>query len=148
VPGYEAPNRIAYSQRNRSAAVRIPVYHKSPATKRIEYRPADPSCNAYLAFAALLMAGIDGIQKKLPAGNPLDKDIYGLSPEELQDVPNTPGGLEEALRALEKDHEFLLKGDVFTQDVIDTWVDYKLKNELNPVRMRPTPWEFALYFDC
>jgi len=148
VPGFEAPINLAYSSRNRSAALRIPMYSPSPAAKRVEIRFPDPSCNGYLAFAALLMAGLDGIQKKLPAGNPLDKDIYGLSPEELKDVPNTPGGLEEALRALEKDHEFLLKGDVFTQDVIDTWVDYKLKNELNPVRMRPTPWEFALYFDC
>jgi len=148
VPGFEAPINLAYSSRNRSAALRIPMYSANPAAKRVEIRFPDPSCNGYLAFSALLMAGLDGIQKKLPAGKPLDKDIYGLSPEELKGVPNTPGSLEEALAALEKDHEFLLKGDVFTQDVIDVWLEYKLKNELNPVRLRPTPWEFALYFDC
>jgi len=148
VPGFEAPVNLAYSSRNRSAAVRIPMYSASPSDKRAEIRFPDPSCNGYLSFAALLMAGLDGIQKKLPAGAPLDKDIYGLSPEELRDVPKTPGSLEEALAALEKDHEFLLKGDVFTSDVIDTWIEYKMRAEVNPVRMRPTPWEFALYFDC
>ena len=148
VPGFEAPINLAYSSRNRSAALRIPMYSADPKSKRVEIRFPDGSCNGYLAFSAMLMAGLDGIQKKLPAGNPLDKDIYGLRPEELKGVPNTPGSLEEALASLEKDHDFLLKGDVFTQDVIDTWLEYKLNHELNPVRMRPTPWEFALYFDC
>jgi glutamine synthetase len=147
VPGFEAPVNLAYSSRNRSAAVRIPMYSPSPKAKRLEYRTPDPSCNAYLAFAAMLMAGIDGIQKKIHPGDPLDKDIYSLTPEELADVPSTPGSLEEALQALKDDHEFLLKGDVFTQDVVDTWIDWKINKELNPVRLRPHPYEFALYFD-
>ncbi len=147
VPGFEAPVNLAYSSRNRSAAVRIPMYSPSPKAKRIEYRTPDPSCNAYLAFAAMLMAGIDGIQNKIHPGDPLDKDIYALSPEELADVPSAPGSLEEALRALKDDHEFLLKGDVFTQDVIDTWIDWKVNKELNPVRLRPHPYELVLYFD-
>jgi glutamine synthetase len=123
------------------------MYSASPAAKRVEVRFPDPSCNGYLAFAALLMAGLDGIQKKLPAGSPLDKDIYGLSPEELKGVPNTPGSLEEALKCLAADHEFLLKGDVFTQDAIETWIEYKRKREVDPVRLRPHPYEFLLYFD-
>ncbi|MBI5561199.1 MAG: type I glutamate--ammonia ligase [Deltaproteobacteria bacterium] len=148
VPGFEAPINLAYSSRNRSAAIRIPMYSPSPKTKRIEVRFPDPSCNGYLAFAAMLMAGLDGIQNKIDPGEPLDKDIYGLSPEELSKVPSAAGSLEEALLALKKDHEFLLKGDVFTQDVIDTWIEYKTEKELNPVRLRPVPHEFALYFDC
>ncbi len=147
VPGFEAPVNLAYSSRNRSAAVRIPMYSPSPKAKRLEYRTPDPSANAYIAFAAMLMAGLDGIQKKIHPGDPLDKDIYSLSPEELADVPSAPGSLEEALKALKDDHEFLLKGDVFTQDVIDTWIEWKVAKELNPVRLRPHPMEFSLYFD-
>ena len=147
VPGFEAPVNLAYSSRNRSAAVRIPMYSPSPKAKRLEFRSPDPSCNPYLAFSAMLMAGLDGIEKRIDPGDPLDKDIYGLSPEELKDVPKMPGSLEEALNELKKDHEFLLKGDVFTQDVIDTWIEHKIEKELNPVRLRPTPMEFALYFD-
>lgn len=147
-PGFEAPVNLAYSSRNRSACVRIPMYSASPKAKRIEYRTPDPSCNGYMAFSAMLMAGLDGIENKIDPGEPLDKDIYALSPEELKDVPSTPGDLAESLAALEKDHEFLLKGDVFTQDVIDMWLEYKIENELNPVRTRPHPFEFALYFDC
>lgn len=148
VPGFEAPVNLAYSSRNRSAAIRIPMYSASPKAKRIEVRFPDPSCNGYLAFSALLMAGLDGIQKKIHPGDPLDKDIYGLSPKELKDVPSTPGSLEEAMRALEADHEFLMKGDVFTQDAIDMWLEYKWNKEINPMRMRPVPYEFVLYFDC
>jgi len=147
VPGFEAPVNLAYSSRNRSAAIRIPMYSPSPKAKRIEYRPPDPSCNGYLAFAAQLMAGLDGIENKIDPGDPLDKDIYGLSPEELKDVPKMPGSLDEALDCLRKDHRFLLKGDVFTEDVIHTWIDYKIQREVNPVRLRPHPLEFALYFD-
>jgi len=147
VPGFEAPVNLAYSSRNRSACCRIPMYSASPKAKRIEYRTPDPSCNGYLAFSALMMAVLDGIENKLDPGQPLDKDIYSLSPEELKDVPSTPGSLAEALKALEADHEFLLKGDVFTQDVIDKWIEYKTEAELNPVRMRPHPYEFALYYD-
>ncbi len=148
VPGFEAPINLAYSSRNRSASIRIPMYSPSPKAKRIEVRFPDPSCNGYLAFAAMLMAGLDGIQNKLDPGEPLDKDIYGLSPEELKKVPSAAGSLEEALAALKKDHAFLLKGDVFTQDVIDTWIEYKKEKEADPVRLRPVPHEFALYFDC
>jgi glutamine synthetase len=147
VPGFEAPVNMAYSSRNRSAAIRVPMYSTNPKSKRIEYRTPDPSCNGYLAFAAFLMAGLDGVENKIDPGQPLDKDIYGLSPEELANIPSAPGSLEEALNALKEDHEFLLKGDVFTQDVIDKWIDYKTENEVNPVRMRPVPLEFALYFD-
>jgi glutamine synthetase len=147
VPGFEAPVNLAYSSRNRSAAVRIPMYSPSPKAKRLEFRSPDPSCNPYLAFSAMLMAGLDGIQNRTDPGDPLDKDIYGLSPEELKDVPKMPGSLEEALGELKRDHEFLLKGDVFTEDVISTWLEYKVEKELNPVRLRPTPMEFALYFD-
>lgn len=148
VPGFEAPINLAYSSRNRSASIRIPMYSPSPKSKRIEVRFPDPSCNGYLAFAAMLMAGLDGIQNKIHPGEPLDKDIYGLSPEELAKVPSACGSLEEALTALKNDHEFLLKGDVFTQDVIDTWIEYKKKAELDPIRLRPVPYEFALYYDC
>ncbi|MGH9794033.1 MAG: glutamine synthetase, partial [Candidatus Acidiferrales bacterium] len=147
VPGFEAPVNLAYSQRNRSAAVRIPLYSQSPKAKRLEVRFPDPSCNAYLAFSAMLMAGLDGIENKIDPGQPLDKDIYDMSPEELKDVPSLPGSLEESLRALEGDYKFLLKGDVFSEDVIHLWIDYKMKNEVNAVRMRPHPYEFQLYYD-
>jgi glutamine synthetase len=148
VPGFEAPVNLAYSARNRSAAIRIPMYSPSPKAKRIECRFPDPSCNGYLAFAAMLMAGLDGIEKKLNPGEPLDKDIYALGPEELAGIPSVPGSLEDALKALEKDHEFLLKGDVFTEDVIETWINYKIEHDVNPVRLRPVPYEFLLYFDA
>jgi glutamine synthetase len=147
VPGYEAPVNLAYSQRNRSAAIRIPMYSPSPKAKRIEFRCPDPSCNPYLAFSAILMAVIDGIQNKINPGEPLDKDIYDLPPEEAAQVPKTPPSLEAALDALHKDHEFLLRGDVFTEDVISTWIDYKLKHEVDAMRMRPHPYEFCLYYD-
>jgi len=147
VPGFEAPVNLAYSSRNRSAAIRIPMYSPSPKAKRLEFRPPDSSCNPYMAFAAQLMAGLDGIENKIDPGDPLDKDIYGLSPEELKDVPKMPGSLDEALDCLHKDHKFLLKGDVFTEDVIHTWIDYKMQKEVNAVRLRPHPMEFALYFD-
>jgi glutamine synthetase len=147
VPGYEAPVNLAYSQRNRSAACRIPMYSASPKAKRVEFRCPDPSCNPYLAFAAILMAVLDGIQNKIHPGEPLDKDIYDLEPEELAKVPKTPGSLDEALMALKKDHAFLLRGDVFTEDVIETWINYKLKNEFDAVRLRPHPYEFCLYYD-
>ena len=147
VPGFEAPVNLAYSSRNRSASVRIPMYSVSPKAKRIEVRFPDPSCNGYLAFAAMLMAGLDGIENRMDPGEPLDKDIYGLSPEELENVPSTPSSLEEALEALEGDHEFLLKGDVFTEDAIYTWLDYKRQHEVDPIRLRPHPYEFALYYD-
>lgn len=147
VPGYEAPVNLAYSSRNRSAGIRIPMYSPSPKQKRLEVRFPDPSCNGYLAFSALLMAALDGIENRINPGEPLDRDIYSMSPEELAKVPSTPGSLEEALKALEKDHEFLLKGDVFTQDVIDMWIEWKTLNEVDTVRMRPHPQEFKLYFD-
>jgi len=147
VPGYEAPVNLAYSRRNRSAAVRIPMYSSSPKAKRLEFRPPDPSCNPYLCFSALLMAGLDGIENRIPPGEPLDRDIYDLSPEELKNVPSLPGSLEDALDALEEDHEFLLKGEVFTEDVIRTWIEYKRKNEVDAIRMRPHPYEFQLYYD-
>ncbi|MCG8583894.1 MAG: type I glutamate--ammonia ligase, partial [Pirellulales bacterium] len=147
VPGYEAPVNLAYSQRNRSAACRIPMYSPSPKAKRVEFRCPDPSCNPYLAFSALLMAALDGIQNKINPGEPLDKDIYDLPPEELAEVPKTPGSLDEALNALERDHQFLLQGDVFTQDVVDTWISYKRENEADALRLRPHPYEFCLYYD-
>ena len=147
VPGYEAPVNIAYSQRNRSACVRIPVYSKSEKAKRIEFRTPDPSCNPYLAFSALLMAGLDGIQNRIHPGDPLDKDLYDLEPEELADIESTPVSLGDALDALEEDHEYLLKGDVFTQDVLDVWIDYKRENEVDAVNIRPHPYEFFLYHD-
>src|SRR6478609_5890847 len=136
VPGFEAPVNLAYSSRNRSAAIRIPMYSPSPKAKRIEFRSPDPSCNPYLAFAAQLMAGLDGIENKIDPGQPLDKDIYGLSPEELREVPKMPGSLDEALEALQKDHKFLLKGDVFTEDVIQTWIELK-KKDADQIRLRP-----------
>ncbi len=147
VPGYEAPVNIAYSQRNRSACVRIPVYSKSENAKRVEFRTPDPSCNPYLAFSALLMAGLDGIQNRIHPGDPLDKDLYDLEPEELADIESTPVSLGDSLDALEDDHEYLLKGDVFTQDVLDVWIDYKRENEVDAINMRPHPYEFFLYHD-
>ncbi len=147
VPGYEAPVNLAYSARNRSAAVRIPMYSENPKTKRIEFRPPDCSCNPYLTFAALLMAGIDGIQNKIDPGEPMDVDIYELTGEEAKKVPTVPGSLEASLAALEKDHVFLLKGGVFTQDVIEVWIEYKRLKEIDAVRLRPHPYEFQLYFD-
>jgi glutamine synthetase len=147
VPGFEAPVNLAYSSRNRSAAIRIPMYSPSPKAKRIEFRTPDPSCNGYMAFSAMLMAIIDGIENKIDPGEPLDKDIYGLPPEELAEIPSAPGSLDEALEALQEDHEFLLKGDVFTKDVIEKWIEYKIENEVNEVKLRPHPHEFFLYFD-
>jgi glutamine synthetase len=123
------------------------MYSSSPKARRIEVRFPDPSCNPYLAFACMMMAGLDGVQKKIDPGDPLDKDIYSLSPEELKDVPHVPGSLDDALRALEKDHEFLLKGDVFTRDLLEEWISYKRAKEADPVRLRPTPFEFSLYYD-
>jgi glutamine synthetase len=134
--------------RNRSACVRIPVYSTDPATKRIEYRPPDPSCNPYLAFAAMLMAGIDGIINRIDPGEPLDKDIYTLPPEEASKVKQTPGSLEEVLKAIEEDHQFLLRGGVFTEDLIETWLNYKRQREVEPVKLRPHPYEFYLYLDA
>ncbi len=148
VPGFEAPVNLAYSSRNRSAAIRIPMYSANPKAKRIEVRFPDPTANGYLAFSAMLMAGLDGILNKIDPGEPLDKDIYSLSPEELKNVPQMPTSLEEALNALEEDHEFLLKGDVFTEEVIQTWLEYKRENEIAPLRQRPNPYEFYLYFDA
>ena len=147
VPGYEAPVNLAYSSRNRSAAVRIPMYSPNPKTKRLEFRPPDPSCNVYLTFAAMLMAGLDGIENKIDPGKPLDKDIFELSKEEMKSVPTMPGSLDEALKALEDDNKYLTKGGVFTQELIDLWIEYKTKNEADPVRMRPHPYEFHLYYD-
>jgi glutamine synthetase len=147
VPGYEAPVNLVYSQRNRSASVRIPLYSKSPKAKRLEFRCPDPSCNPYLAFSAMLMAGLDGIQNRTEPLPPVDRDLYDLPPEELAKIPQVPGSLNESLAALEADHEFLLKGDVFTPDVIDTWITYKKEREIDPVQLRPHPWEFYLYYD-
>lgn len=147
VPGFEAPVNLAYSSRNRSAAVRIPMYSPSPKAKRLEFRCPDPSCNPYLAFSAMLMAALDGIENRIDPGQPLDKDLYDLEPEELAQVPTTPGSLEEALDALEQDSDFLMKGDVFTSDVIERWISYKRENEVDALRLRPHPYEFALYYD-
>ena len=147
VPGYEAPVNLAYSRRNRSAACRIPMYSASPKAKRVEFRPPDPSANPYLAFSAMLMAGLDGVLSKIDPGEPLDKDIYDLSPEEQKAVPSMPASLEEALTCLEEDHAFLLKGDVFTEELLETFIDYKRKSEADAIRLRPHPYEFALYYD-
>jgi len=147
VPGYEAPVNIAYSARNRSSCCRIPMYSASPKAKRIEFRVPDPSCNPYMAFAALLMAGLDGIQNKIDPGSPMDKDLYDLPPEEKAQIPQVPGSLGEALDCLEADHEFLLQGDVFTEDAIQTWLDYKREEEVLQVNLRPHPYEFYLYYD-
>jgi len=147
VPGYEAPINLVYSQRNRSAAVRIPAYLQSEKSKRIEFRCPDPSANGYLCLASILMAGLDGVQNRIDPGQPIDKNIYDLPPEESKTIRGTPGDLHEALNALEADHEFLLKGDVFTPDVIETWIGYKRKKEVDAVRLRPHHHEFHLYFD-
>ncbi len=147
VPGFEAPVNLAYSSRNRSAAVRIPMYSPSPKAKRMEARFPDPSANGYLAFAVMLMAGLDGIENKIDPGDPMDKDIYAMGPEELANIPTLPGSLDEALNALEEDYEFLLKGDVFTQDLIDTWLEYKRENEVDQLRLRPHPYELYMYYD-
>ncbi len=147
VPGYEAPVNLAYSRRNRSAAVRIPMYSANPKAKRVEFRPPDPSANPYLTFAALVMAGVDGILNRIEPGEPLDKDIYDLSPEEMKSVPSMPGSLEEALGCIEDDHAFLLKGDVFTEELLESFINYKRKAEADAVRLRPHPHEFALYYD-
>ena len=147
MPGYEAPVNLVYSQRNRSASVRIPLYSKSPKAKRLEFRCPDPSCNPYLGFAALLMAGLDGIQNRVEPPTPVDRDLYDLPPEELAKVPQVPGSLDEALSALEADHEYLLAGGVFTPDVIETWLEYKRANEIDAVRLRPHPYEFYMYYD-
>jgi len=148
VPGFEAPVNLAYSARNRSAAIRIPMFSTNPKLKRLEFRPPDPSCNPYLAFSAMVMAGIDGIQNRIDPGAPLDKDIYDLSPEELKDVPSLPGSLDDALSALENDHDFLLKGDVFSPQLIDRWISYKREREIQVLRFRPHPLEFAMYYDA
>ena len=148
VPGFEAPVNLAYSSRNRSAGVRIPVYQTTPASKRIEVRFPDPSCNPYLAFAAMLMAGLDGIANKIDPGSPIDKNLYDLPPEEMAQVSSCPASLESALDALEADHDFLLSGGVFTDDVIDTWLEYKRTKECDELRLRPHPYEFMLYYDA
>jgi glutamine synthetase len=147
VPGFEAPVNLCMSARNRSAGIRIPMYTKNPKAKRLEFRCPDPTCNPYLAFPAMLMAALDGIQNKLDPGQPLDRDIYEMTKEELAHTPTTPGSLEEAIAALEKDHEFLLKGNVFTKDLIEAWITWKREKELNPIHLRPHPYEFALYYD-
>ena len=147
VPGYEAPVNLVYSQRNRSAAVRIPLYSQSPRAKRLEFRCPDPSCNPYLAFSAMLMAGLDGVQNRIEPPAPLDKDLYDLPAEELTQVPQVPGSLEEALDALEADQDFLKVGGVFTDDLIEAWITYKRVNEVDALRLRPHPWEFHLYYD-
>ncbi len=147
VPGYEAPINLIYSQRNRSACVRIPVYSKSPKAKRIEFRPPDPSSNPYLCFAALLMAGLDGIQNRIMPPAPIDKDLYDLPADERREVRNTPGSLSDVLNALEEDHDYLLKGGVFTEDTIQAWIQFKRQREVDPVALRPHPHEFHLYYD-
>ena len=147
VPGYEAPVNLAYSQRNRSASVRIPMYSNSPKAKRVEFRCPDPSCNIYLAMSAMLMAGLDGIKNKIDPGAPLDKDLYDLAPEDAAQVPQTPGSLEAVLDALEADHDFLLQGGVFSEDLIGAWIKYKREEEVDAIRMRPHPYEFSLYYD-
>jgi glutamine synthetase len=146
-PGFEAPVNLVYSQRNRSAACRIPLYSKSPKSKRVEFRTPDPSCNPYLAFAAMLMAGLDGIQNKIDPGKSHDMNLYDLEPRELKKVKSVPGSLGEALDALEKDQEFLLKGGVFTEDLIEEWINYKRTKEIDAIRLRPHPYEFVLYHD-
>jgi len=138
---------LLYTARHRSAACRIPVISDNPRAKRVEFRVPDPSCNPYLAFAAMLMAGLDGIQNEIDPGQPMDVNTYELEGPLAAEIPTVPGSLEEALRALEADHEFLLKGDVFTMDVLETWLEYKRENEIDPVRLRPHPYEVHLYFD-
>jgi len=148
VPGFEAPVNLAYSQRNRSASIRIPMYSSNPKSKRIEFRCPDPTCNPYLGFAAMLMAGLDGIINKIDPGKPLDKDIYDMTPEQLRGVPSTPASLADSLEALRNEHEFLLRGDVFSEDLIETWIDYKIDKEVKSIQLRPHPFEFMLYYDA
>ncbi|MDQ1304860.1 MAG: glutamine synthetase, partial [Actinomycetota bacterium] len=147
VPGYEAPVNLVYSQRNRSACIRIPITGSNPKAKRLEFRVPDPSSNPYLAFSAMLMAGLDGIKNKIEPVDPVDKDLYELAPDEAANIPQVPGTLSEVLDALEADHEYLLAGGVFTEDLIETWVNYKRVNEIDPIRLRPHPHEFELYYD-
>jgi glutamine synthetase len=147
VPGYEAPINLVYSQRNRSACCRIPMYSSNPRARRVEFRTPDPSCNGYLAFAAMLMAGLDGIQNRVDPGQPIDRNLYDLPPAEAKAVRSTPGSLQQALDALESDHSFLLRGDVFTKDVIGTWLSYKREKEVDAIALRPHPYEFHLYYD-
>ncbi len=148
VPGFEAPVNLAYSQRNRSASIRIPMYSSNPKAKRVEFRCPDPTCNPYIGFPAMLMAGLDGIINKIDPGKPLDKDIYDMSREELKGVPSAPGSLPQAIEALERDHDFLLRGDVFTKDTIEVWIEYKREKEIAPMALRPHPYEFMLYYDA
>jgi glutamine synthetase len=148
VPGYEAPVNLAWSARNRSAACRIPMYSNSPKAKRVEFRCPDPSCNPYIAFSAMLMAGLDGIKNKIDPGEATDKNIYDLPPEELAHIPTVPGSLGAALDALAEDHEFLMQGDVFTKDFIDNYIVMKKANEVEAMALRPHPYEFVLYYDC
>ena len=148
IPGFDAPVNLSYSYRNRSAAIRIPANSGDETRRRLEFRCPDSSCNPYLANSAILMAMLDGIQDRINPGKPLDKDLYDLAPEEQQDVASTPGSLEQALTALEKDHDFLLRGDVFTKDVVEKWIEYKRTEEVAAIERRPHPYEFALYFDC
>jgi glutamine synthetase len=147
VPGFEAPVNLVYSQRNRSACIRIPITGNNPKAKRIEFRVPDPSSNPYLAFSAMLMAGLDGIKNKIEPVEPVDKDLYELPPDEAANIPQVPGTLPEVLDALEADHDFLTEGNVFTDDLIETWIDYKRTNEVDPIRLRPHPHEFELYYD-
>ncbi len=147
VPGYEAPVNLVYSQRNRSAAIRIPITGSNPKAKRIEFRVPDPACNPYLAFAAMMMAGIDGVKNRIEPPQPVDKDLYELPPEEAKTVPQVPGSLDAVLNALEKDKDYLTAGGVFTPDLIDTWIEYKRTKEIDPIRLRPTPYEYQLYYD-
>ncbi|MFQ6026369.1 MAG: type I glutamate--ammonia ligase [Dehalococcoidia bacterium] len=148
VPGFEAPVNLVYSTRNRSACIRIPVYFSSPAARRIEFRLPDPACNPYLAFSAMLMAGLDGVINEMEPPDPVDENLYDLPPEEAAKIKQVPGSLEDALNALEQDYEFLLRGGVFTEDLIETWLDYKRSNELDAMRLRPHPYEFFMYFDA
>jgi glutamine synthetase len=147
VPGFEAPVNLVYSQRNRSACIRIPITGSNPKAKRLEFRCPDPSSNPYLAFSAMLMAGLDGIKNKIEPMTPVDKDLYELPPDELASVPQVPGSLGEVLDALEADHDYLLEGGVFTEDLISTWIEYKRTTEIDALRLRPHPYEFALYYD-
>ena len=148
VPGFEAPVNLVYSQRNRSACVRIPITGTNPKAKRIEFRVPDPSANPYLAFPAMLMAGLDGIKNKVEPPEPVDKDLYELPPDEALAIPQVPGSLEAVLDTLEADHAYLTEGGVFTEDLVETWLDYKRSNEIDPLRLRPHPYEFELYYDC
>jgi glutamine synthetase len=148
VPGFEAPVNLGYSQRNRSAACRIPMYSADPKAKRVEFRCPDPACNPYLAFAAMLMAGLDGVQNRTDPGAAIDKNLYDLPPREQAKIPKTPGTLEDALNALERDNQFLLKGEVFTKDLVETYLGYKRSREIDEIRLRPHPYEFLLYYDC